>query len=328
MTRKPEEFADPPAWIGNVAGGSDALSDLLYAVRLRGDTVIRCAPSPADTKEVAAGTRVLHIVERGQVQINIAGRSLPVRRGELVLLACGEPHSIQPRPAGPRDQPMEVDHAERATDGGATAWVTGTFAVEDSVAGPLLAVLPPAIVIGNNRPDRTWLEISLQLLLAEVTEPRPGGHVMISRILDLLFIHALREWSTSGEQSSPGWLTAAMDPALGPVLTAVHRDPGRRWTVTELAHRAQLSRSSFAERFTRLLGQSPAAYVTERNLDHAAHLLGSTKQPVRQIAAQVGYTSEAAFSRAFNRRFGTPPLRWRKADQSRPSTGEDPTKRS
>ncbi len=133
---------------------------------------------------------------------------------------------------------------------------------------------------------------------------------MLSRILDLLFIHALREWSTS-DRAEPGWLTASMDPRLAPVLTAIHNNLEHPWSIAELAKHAQQSRSAFTQRFTALLGQPPAGYITERRLDRAAHLLRFSTEAVSQVGRAVGYTSDAAFSRAFQRRFGEPPLRWR-----------------
>jgi AraC-like DNA-binding protein len=104
-----------------------------------------------------------------------------------------------------------------------------------------------------------------------------------------------------------------MDPALAPVLTAIHRDPGRDWPVDELARLASLSRSAFATRFAGSVGEPPGAYVQRRRLDHACYLLRSTAEPVGRIAARVGYASEAAFSRAFSRVYGSSPRAWRNA---------------
>ena len=86
------------------------------------------------------------------------------------------------------------------------------------------------------------------------------------------------------------------------------------WTIDELATLSTLSRSSFAERFSRLVGQTPGAYITERRLDRAAELLVQTTEPVGTIAITVGYESDAAFSRAFRRRFDASPLNWRKSN--------------
>ncbi|MGV7903896.1 helix-turn-helix domain-containing protein, partial [Mycobacterium kansasii] len=116
----------------------------------------------------------------------------------------------------------------------------------------------------------------------------------------------LRQWAAQAD-SGPGWLTAAMDPRLGPVLTAVHAHPEHPWSIDELARVASLSRSALAARFTRSLGLPPAAYVAAQRLDRAADLLRETDSPVAEVGRAVGYASEAGFSRAFHRRFGAPP---------------------
>ncbi|MFX0576758.1 cupin domain-containing protein [Nocardia nepalensis] len=294
----------------------DALSEILDAVRLHGDVVVRCAPPPPFHVRIPGGIRMLHIVEQGAIQLRLPDTDAPLvlGPGDLVLLARGDAHAMCVG-AGAIARPLRDSDCFR-TEGelahpDAPRWVTGTFAVQDAIAGPLLSVLPPVLHISAASADREWLAVSTRLLLAEVAVANPGAAVMISRILDLLFIHSLRTWFASNA-ASPGWLTAAMDPALGPVLAAIHRDPGAAWTVTALAADAKMSRSAFAERFTRRLGTAPAAYVAERRLDHAAHLLRSTADPVSRIGQAAGYSSDAAFSRAFQRRFGAPPLRWRR----------------
>lgn len=293
MAHKPPNYAvSPEQIIYGEYGSSDALSDVLQAIHLRGGEVARTS-SPRDH---SPGVRMLHIVEYGTVRVEVAsGESVELAAGDLVLLARGDAHTV------------------RATRGADAGWVTGEFLVEPLIADPLLSVLPSAIIIRSDAERTPWLPFSLDLMLAEVTKPEPGSRVMISRLLDLLFIRALRVWAASSRHTRPGWLTAAMDPALGPALTAIHREPTRDWSVDELARLAALSRSSFATRFTALLGESPGAYVTGQRLEHAAHLLRSTTEPIARIAGIVGYTSDAAFSRAFTRAYGDSPRAWRAA---------------
>ncbi|TCO55063.1 AraC family transcriptional regulator [Actinocrispum wychmicini] len=265
----------------------DALSDVLQAVHLHGGAMERVF---ADHVNHPSGTRLLHIVETGSARVECPGGVVvDLGVGDLALLARGDAHTIRAVPTA--------------------QWVTGQFVVDNLVADPLLGVLPPVVVI---RADTAWLSVSLDLILVELVTPRPGSRVMLSRVLDLLFIHALRAWAADNRHASPGWLTAAMDPRLGPVLSAIHQAPGRDWSVTELARLATLSRSAFATRFATLLGQPPAAYVHRQRLERAAHLLLSTTEPVGRVAERVGYASEAAFSRAFTRAYGKSPRSWRR----------------
>lgn len=271
--------------------GNDQLAVAPTASSIRSRTGPGCE---ASDEWLASSSMILRgaILERGSIrlQLNEGPSGCVLDAGDLVLVPHGDAHLL-----------LSHDPA---------SWVKGTFAVEDAVADPLLSVLPSTIVIRGNHAGNKLAPPQPRSPPGRGhgrTPRRPGAQVMVSRIL--LFIHALRAWAADGV-ASPGWLTAAMDSALGPVLSAVHRTPQHGWTVDEVARRANLSRSAFEGRFTRLLGISPAAYIAERRLDRAAHLLRSTTDLVGQIAAQVGYTSEAAFSRAFRRRFGVPPRRW------------------
>ena len=308
MPEKPENFAVPPPpelapVIHSEYGRHDALSDVLQTIRLHGGEVSRVASRDSrDRYTYPSGMRMLHMVESGIVHVTLsAGEHVELAAGDMVVLARGDEHS--------------VGVADTAT----ATWLTGEFMVEPLIADPLLTVLTPAIVIRGTDEGTRWLPFSLELILEEVTTPGPGSRVMVARLIELLFIRALRAWAASGDRAEPGWLTAAMDPLLGPVLTAIHRSPERNWSVDELAKLAALSRSAFAVRFTALIGQPPGTYVLRQRLEHAAHLLRSTTEPVGRIAAVVGYESEAAFSRAFARAHGQSPRAWR-TSQAAPST--------
>jgi transcriptional regulator GlxA family with amidase domain len=146
--------------------------------------------------------------------------------------------------------------------------------------------------------------------------PSQGSAVMVARILDLIFIQILRAWA-AGPDAEPNWLAGALDPQVGLALSAIHRDPGHDWTVEELARACSLSRSAFAARFVARVGKPPATYLAHVRLEAATALLRGTALPVTLIAENVGYMSEAAFSRAFKHRYGTPPARWRRETRAK-----------
>lgn len=319
MSEKPENFAVPPSGFVSSApmvhsgyGRYDALSDVLQTIRLHGGEVSRAGSGDGTERyKYADGMRMLHIVESGDVQVSLAtGERVELSGGDLVVLARGDEHTVGPAPSSPADDASTSSSINTST----ATWLTGEFMVEPLIADPLLSVLTPTIVIRGSAEGTRWLPFSLSLILEEVMNPGPGSRVMVARLIELLFIRALRAWAASGDRAEPGWLTAAMDPVLSPVLTAIHRSPERDWSVEELARLAALSRSAFAARFTALLGQPPGTYVLRQRLEHAAHLLRSTTEPVGRIAAIVGYESEAAFSRAFARSHGQSPRAWRTAN--------------
>jgi AraC-like DNA-binding protein len=319
LLRSPREFADPPA-LEDAALGLDAhgqphdlLSELLRSVRLSGERIVAYAP-PRSFSISFADIGTLHIVEEGELILGIDGdpHVERVSRGDVILLPRGDPHHIS-------------DAAERAhvtTRAGAsehhvpapepTRWLCGTFTIGDPQASHLLASLPPMIVLrGARGPALEGLEVARRMLLVEMQSPSQGSAVMVARILDLLFIQILRAWA-AGTDAEPNWLAGALDPQIGLALSAIHRDPGHDWTVQELARACSLSRSAFAARFVSRVGKPPATYLAHVRLDAATELLRGTPLPVTLIAENVGYTSEAAFSRAFKHRYGTPPARWRR----------------
>lgn len=283
-------------------------------VRLRGERIFCCTPrSPfAILFDHPGGT--LHIVQQGEFELELAGERSNRRyeRGDVVMLPAGRRHTLRhgrrvpPRPPAPAD----VRHDTAPSAG--TRWLSGTFAYDDSRAVQLLGGLPPVIELrGAGDQSLVWLDVSSQMLVRETTSPSQGWAVMVSRILDLLFIQVLRAWA-AGPSAEPGWLTGAMDPVIGEAITEIHANPRHPWTVERLAQKSNLSRSAFAERFARRAGLPPATYITELRLASAADLLLDTTDPISAIASEVGYDSEAAFSRAFSRRYGMPPSRWRR----------------
>ncbi len=300
LPRPPQHFADHPApgdaVLGLGADGlpHDLLSELLRSVRLGGERIVAYAPPPTFSIGFA-GLGTLHIVEEGELVLRLDGEThvVHVRRGDVVLLPRGDAHHI--------------------SDAGQPArWLCGTFTIGDPQASHLLASLPSVIVLrgaGGQAPE--GLEVARRMLLIEMQSPSQGSAVMVARILDLVFIQILRAWA-AGADAEPNWLAGALDPQIGLALSAIHRDAGHDWTVAELARACSLSRSAFAAQFVARVGKPPATYLAHVRLDAATDLLRDTSLPVTLIAENVGYTSEAAFSRAFKRRYGTPPARWRR----------------
>jgi AraC-like DNA-binding protein/quercetin dioxygenase-like cupin family protein len=285
----PESFADRP----DSAPITDVLSTLLRTVHLAGHDVTETAAPPPTTWPQRDDMGALHLVEGGEVRVE-AARAQPhvLRAGDVALIPTGRAHVLRVTAPG-------------------TRWLTGTF-VHDGVTGNrLLASLPDVIAFGC-LPERgyEWFDVSYRLMARERSEPTPGAAVMISRILDLMYIQMLRLWATSAD-GGPGWLRAGMDPDIGRVLNAIHADPARAWSNAGMARYAHLSRTTFTQRFTRIVGQPPMAYLTGLRMELARDLLLGSTETARQIARRTGYTSDAAFNRVFTRHHGRSPGQWR-----------------
>ena len=176
-----------------------------------------------------------------------------------------------------------------------------------------------------------WLEGSIRHLVSEAGSGRPGQTVLLAKMAEALFIEALRRYMEHLPPEQTGWLAGARDQIVGGALDVLHRKPSHPWTMPHLAREVGTSRSVLAERFAHFLGEPPMTYLARWRLQLAARLLQTTRQPIVDVAAEVGYESEAAFSRAFKREFGAPPARYRKllANGEAPHAGaQRPPRRS
>ncbi len=153
----------------------------------------------------------------------------------------------------------------------------------------------------------------IRMALQETETPRAGGETILSKLSELMFLQAIRQYVDGLPALSTGWLSGLRDRHVGAALALMHGRPAEAWTIDGLAREVGLSRSAFAERFSELMGMAPMGYLGDWRLQLAARLLERPSVSIAQAAAQVGYESEAAFNRAFKKRVGTPPGAWRRA---------------
>lgn len=296
----------------------DLLSQILTLIRLRGELILSSELTTPWAMRFDAGPAYFHVVSEGEVLVD-AGDGAPITAvtGDLLMLAQGRGHVIGTPGAAPasaqdlidaqvRDDSLVIRHG----GGGAMArLVTGAFRFEGDNMPAMLDALPPVIHIPKavRTEDAGWLEGLAYFLLAEAHAPHPGAALMISRLIDVLVIRTLRTWVRTAPPEATGWLGALSDMRIGRALKAVHDRPFERWSVADLASVAGMSRSSFAERFTALVGEAPLHYQTRWRLGLAQAMLLHEDLRVGDVARRIGYESEAAFSRAFKARFGIAP---------------------
>jgi len=237
------------------------------------------------------------------------------------VLARGEAHVLfddpSTRPVSVRAIPTRTDHGvmllEHGGGGHETRIVCGKFVLEHESGAALLALLPPMLHVGAGRGALTeWIETTLSLLDHEVERDDPGADAILGRIADVLFVQVLRRWLASDTGSARGWLAAAQDPHIGRALKLIHDDPSARWSASTLAAKVGMSRSRFFERFTALLGEPPARYVTRWRMHRATDLMQGRRWSTAQIAARVGYASEDSFTKVFKRHLGVSPSAYRR----------------
>jgi AraC-like DNA-binding protein len=188
--------------------------------------------------------------------------------------------------------------------------VCGFLACDARPFNPLLDNLPPIIITSWLESGPSWLGHFIALARAESSSRRAGAESVLAKLSELMFIETLRRHIASMPAEQSGWLAGLRDPYVGKALALMHAAPARNWTIEELAREVALSRSVLAERFADLVGMPPMHYLAQWRMQVAAGLLASNSN-IATVAAEIGYGSEAAFSRAFKKVVGVPPSAWR-----------------
>jgi AraC-like DNA-binding protein len=319
----------------------DAFSDILTGVKLNGAVYFNAefsapwgvaAPASCElTPALSPGAghlMIYHFVIDGHAFAHMAGAPpVTLMPGDVVIFPHGDPHLLTSELAQTESRQTSAVVRKILTrdltllrDGGggeATRFVCGYMVWDPHISRPILSGLPAMFKV-NVRADRSgqWLESSILHLVEEAASGRVGSAAMLAKLSEALFVDTLRRYVAALPEQQTGWLAGARDTVVGKSLGLLHTRVDHRWTIAELAREVGLSRSALVERFTRYLSEPPMTYLTRWRLQLAARALTRTPKGVAEIAAEVGYDSEAAFNRAFKREFGLPPARYRRERQS------------
>lgn len=319
---------------------TDVLSEVLRALRLRGAvyySVHATSPWVAETppsSELAPhvmpnAPHVIeyHVVVSGNCWGGLIGEpGIQLQAGDIIAFPQGDAH-VMSSANGARGPASVEPHAQAAlqrlpirVDLGGTGkdpvnLVCGFLACDARPFNPLLDALPKVIVIrkGSGNTHANVLDHFISMALAESQAPRPGGEVVLARLSELMFVEVIREYvRTSTPSPRAGWLAGLRDSLVGRVLSALHEKPAHPWTLDALADHAGASRSALVQRFVDHVGVPPMQYLAQWRMQLAANLLRTCHpMTLAQIAGEVGYGSEAAFSRAFKKIVGVSPAIWR-----------------
>lgn len=304
-----------------------SFDNLLHTLRLRSTIQNRVVlGEPWGVKFPPQAHRgAFHFVEEGGAMMTVGGQTrVTLERGDLAIVFSEDTHSVTDLKGSLAIHIHDLIGGadvicpsgltlQFGGDGAQTSIISGDFCYEDSATHPIWRMLPPYILLkGSEGHADAWLESTLTLLSNEAMEVRPGAMAVLDRLCDVLFIQALRGW-VRGDETAIGWPAALRDTAIDAALDMMQLQPAESWTVEKLARKVALSRSTFAERFSRLAGETPMEYLANWRMHLAAQFLTDGNDNVATIAEKVGYESEAAFAKAFKRRIGQTPGSYRRS---------------
>lgn len=264
---------------------------------------------------------MFHIVARGRCWIDVGdGMRQWAEAGDVIVMPYGDQHTVGGMAAA---EPVPIANLvgyppwkqlpvlQYGGGGDPTDIVCGYLYSTNPLFEPSLNALPHLMVARLiDQPAAQWVQASIDYAVAMSQASLPATTTS-TRLPELLLIEVLRAHLASAPAIDNGWIGALSDPVLAPALTSIHRDPGHKWTLAELASESGVSRSALDERFRRVLGRSPVRYLTEWRMHVAGEQLRASPTTVFHVARAVGYDSQEAFSRAFKRHHGQAPSHWR-----------------
>jgi AraC-like DNA-binding protein len=285
---------------------------------------------------------LFHVLVEGECWVETGGHpTVHLHTGDVIIYPHSHPHimrsaigvrSVPINKVLPADSGDELSQLNYGGGGNKSRFLCGYLGCDQRFA-PLIGALPTMILVrsrngstsveavrhGGKKPADVrqsagaWLNTTLNYTIHEAASFRPGNAAMLGRLTEIMFLNIVREYMQHLPPGETGWLAGLQDPQVGKALRLMHADPARRWTVEQIAREVGTSRSALAELFTELLDEAPMHYLARWRIHLARQLLCEPARSIPDIAAKVGYESEAAFNRAFKRLVGTPPAAWRRA---------------
>jgi AraC-like DNA-binding protein len=299
----------------------DALSTVLEATRLRSVVYSKfplAAPWGLDIIQ-DQNSQFWRLVSGNCTVGSPDGRVIEMQAGDMVFVPHGSAHWIADKATSLRMPSPEFVKARRAgipvfdSGGDVTTLIAGHFEFDYQPLHPFLKDLPPIIHIRQYVTEsQLLLKQVTQLMLEELDNERQGSSVMLKCLSEIMFVNIIRAYL---EQAAPGsgFLSALNDPRISKSLKLMQDAPQNNWTLGSLASEIGMSRSAFFNQFKKLVHETPLNYLTNWRIRQAQKLLITDGSNISQIAANVGYQSEAAFNRIFKLKTGQTPAVYRRS---------------
>lgn len=248
---------------------------------------------------------VAYYLLRGRAEVTFQGGAVEVLEpGDLLVVVRAKSHRLHGYSTAQTLDPQ-------AEQSGRTSFLFATIQAQIASDCPFGSAMPEYFLFrSGERTESPYLDAQLQCLAWESRSGGPGSELMQARLWEIVFMQAFRV-HLAKTKPTHGWVAAICDPQLSKVLRAIHKFPGKDWTVETLANEAAMSRATLARRFAATLDDTPMDYLYRLRMRVAATLLKEPDASIPEVAERVGYASESAFSSAFHRRFHVWPGEYR-----------------
>jgi AraC-like DNA-binding protein len=336
LSDRPKLESNPPSDF-HASLGPDVLAEVLKFMGLQGRVFCRATMAAPWALAIPPDRLAhFHYIERGVCRLRLQKerQELTLSAGDLAVLPLGSGHYLYDAP-GRKVLPIQdlIDHsfkglgcavARYGGKGEQTQMLCGSFQFRAGRENIILTVLPKVMIqFCHTEDSQSRVEAALRFIATEAGQQQPGAEIVLSRMVEILFVQVLRHWlETQGEGAIAHWLTALRDDRVAQALSALHAHPERPWTVAELAARAHMSRSPFAARFKELVNEPPLTYLKRWRMNLATGLLEGNNLGLKEIATSVGYQSEASFGKAYKEITGFSPGQWRRQHNANPTCSD------
>lgn len=247
------------------------------------------------------------------LKIENVAEVIPLATGDCFILPSGRSFSLQTEPDAPLvDFNPEMAKRPHILEAGC-AIIGGHFLLKGGQSEAILDTLPPVVHL-RSEANKAAIRWSLEGLREELRNPQPGGPLIAQQIASVMLVQALRLHAQNEGADGVGWLAALVDTHVRIAINCMHDEPARPWTIKELADRAGMSRTVFAQRFRQRVGMTSMEYLTRWRMMLASDRLRNSRQNVSDIAWSVGYETDSAFGKAFKRVLGCSPRAYRQKE--------------
>lgn len=304
----------------------DLLSDILESIRLK---KLKAVIYPKIT--VSKNSWGIQIPEdnrsqfwrllQGTCYLKMDGEiAIKMKPGEIFFIPHGASHQIS---GNPQNKCVPAEQYGKALRNGAplfkgrdeeTVLMGGHFEIDPYFNHPFVNSLPRLMHITAMQSELCfWLNNVAVFMNDEISDEQAGTKVILARLADIIFILIIRAYLNQ-ENIEQGFLMALKDERISNSLKTMHEFPEKEWTVEQLASKAGMSRSLYSKEFKRSVGETPLAYLTNWRIIKSKEFLSASKENISEVAAKVGYQSEAAFNRLFKTKVGVTPANYRRTN--------------